>query len=221
MSFDVYFMAFKNGENCSAGIDGAWRVVEKYGYDRYGDRPYQIRLKSGESLQLLANGIDGNAEPFECAIVNLYSVAECDAEFLFELAGASRCAILIPSSSGVFIVDDAMRPDLPHSIRDEYPVSVVQDAGDLLKRIQSDLIGWSRLCDSIVEKLQDGNNRSSQPLPMNSRQHILWPIDGWPTYEVGADNLVGDGYPSNRNHPVHLDLLQAAYLSGCPISDSN
>ena len=128
MSFDLFLVAFRDGEKATADVAAAREVLERFRYHHTPESDaYDIDFDDGTYLEFYGGGLYGDKEPFHGGMFALRRQSIVNASFIFEFSKAAGCVIF-----------PAMEPPCVLLPREDLAAHLPSDLGKSRERLRID-----------------------------------------------------------------------------------
>lgn len=156
MSFDVFLVAFQEGEKTIADASAARAVLNRFRYDRLSESAYNIAFEDGSHVELSASGLAGDEGTFDSAMVVMRGLSEAIGAFLFEFSRAAGL-VLFPAMkpSCVLLPRDDLAEHLPPGITDDFPSITIANGPELIAALNGGFDAWKAYRDQVLSKSGD------------------------------------------------------------------
>src|SRR5262249_49384849 len=105
MSFDIFLMSFREGNEVPADREAALRILQRYDVrPSDGDDAYDIQFADGSRVEFFASNLSSEAESFAGGMLALRVLSPAIAEFIYELARAARLIIVPAMDSPCYLL---------------------------------------------------------------------------------------------------------------------
>ena len=160
MSFDLFLVAFQNGDKGLGDAAAARAVLDRV---RHEHRPefdaYSIEFDDGSHLEMYAGGLKGGGgggdKPFDGGMIVLRGLSDAIAGFVFEFSRAGGC-VVIPAMDPpcVLIPRDDLASHLPADF--DFNRIPVAGGGEVLAALRGGHEAWRAYRDHVLRAAHEG-----------------------------------------------------------------
>ena len=152
MSFDLFLMAFRNGDNTTADAAAARAVLERFRYDRQPEFDYyDVNFEDGSHVEMYADGLHGGDKPFGGAMFVLRGISDSVASFVFEFSRAAGCVVFPAMEPAcVLLPREDLAAHLPADLGEKFQRIPVGSGAELLAALNGGYDAWRAYRDHVV-----------------------------------------------------------------------
>ena len=144
MSFDLYLRTFREGQSATGDASAARTVLQRFRHERNPEfDTYTIALDEGSRVDMRAEGLEGDGEPFTGAMFPLHGLSDAIGAFIFELARAGDC-VIFPAMEPpcVLLPRGDLAAHLPSDLGDEFRRIPVSSGAELVAVLNGGYNAW-------------------------------------------------------------------------------
>ncbi len=159
MSFDIFLVAFRDGERINADVDAARSVLNCYQFKHTPELgAYIINFSDDSSLEMYCESLHDNDRSFSGGMVALRGLTKSVSTFIYDFSRAAGCVILPAMEPPILILpkgDLAVR--VPKGISENRKIIPVSNGLELLAVLRGGYEGWQAYRDQVMKSQGDSN----------------------------------------------------------------